>query len=83
MRLSQENQDLREILKQYLDGISVNGEVLNNPENPLLEVNSKLQQSLKAWAAETEALASRAATAQAPASIPGQEQLELVIQHVG
>ena len=82
-RLSQENQELREILKQYLDGISVNEDVLNNPENPLLVVNSKLQHSLKARAAEMEAPASRINTAQPPASAPGQEQLELVVQHVG
>lgn len=82
-RLSQENQELREILKQYLDGISVNEDVLNNPENPLLVVNSKLQHSLKARAAEIEAPASRINTAQPPASAPGQEQLEVVVQHVG
>ena len=39
-RLSQENQELREILKQYLDGISVNEEVINAP-NPLLVVNHR------------------------------------------
>merc|ERR1711939_465804 len=40
MRLSGENSDLRSILKQYLDGISVNEDVINNP-NPLLVVNHK------------------------------------------
>ena len=39
-RLSRENQDLRAILKQYLDGISVNSEVID-AHNPLLVVNSK------------------------------------------
>jgi len=39
-RLSHENSDLRSILKQYLDGISVNEDVINNP-NPLLVVNHK------------------------------------------
>merc|ERR1719353_2878316 len=39
-RLNQENGDLRSILKQYLDGISVNEDVINNP-NPLLVVNHK------------------------------------------
>lgn len=38
--LSQENQKLRMLLKQYLDGISVNDEVLSHV-NPLLVVNSK------------------------------------------
>ena len=39
-RLRHENGDLRSILKQYLDGISVNEDVINNP-NPLLVVNHK------------------------------------------
>ena len=39
-RLGGENSDLRSILKQYLDGISVNEDVINNP-NPLLVVNHK------------------------------------------
>ena len=44
-RLDRENADLRSILKQYLDGISVNDDVLNNPINPLLVVNNRLQVS--------------------------------------
>ena len=39
-RLKQENQDLRNILKQYLDGISVNADVINEP-NPLLVLNNR------------------------------------------
>jgi len=39
-RLANENSDLRSILKQYLDGISVNEDVINNP-NPLLVINHK------------------------------------------
>ena len=39
-RLRRENTDLRSILKQYLDGISVNEDVINAP-NPLLVVNHK------------------------------------------
>jgi len=39
-RLRHENGDLRSILKQYLDGISVNEDVINNA-NPLLVVNHK------------------------------------------
>merc|ERR1711943_136643 len=39
-RLGRENTDLRSILKQYLDGISVNEDVINAP-NPLLVVNHK------------------------------------------
>jgi hypothetical protein len=33
-------------LKQYLDGISLNDDVMNNPVNPLLVVNSRLQVTL-------------------------------------
>jgi len=39
-RLEQENTDLRAILKQYLDGISVNDDVIN-ASNPLLIINSR------------------------------------------
>ena len=45
-RLEKENADLRSILKQYLDGISVNDEVMNNPINPLMVVNNRLQVTL-------------------------------------
>lgn len=38
-RVEQENADLRAILKQYLDGISVNDDVLN-AANPLFVVSS-------------------------------------------
>ena len=40
-RLNKENADLQAILKQYLDGISVNQEVMTS-ENPLLVVNGKV-----------------------------------------
>lgn len=40
-RLLQENEDLQSILKQYLDGISVNEDVLSRA-NPLLVVNDRL-----------------------------------------
>merc|ERR1719262_257674 len=40
-RLEKENQQLRSLLKQFLDGVSVNEEVLSNP-NPLLVVNGKV-----------------------------------------
>lgn len=42
-RLSKENEDLRQLLKGFLDGISVNDAVINNPANPLLVVNQRLQ----------------------------------------
>lgn len=45
-RLEKENADLRSILKQYLDGISVNDDVMNNPINPLMVVNNRLQVTL-------------------------------------
>ena len=41
-RLLRENEDLQSILKQYLDGISVNEDVMNR-ENPLLVVNHRLR----------------------------------------
>eukprot|EP00401_Gymnodinium_catenatum_P083262 CAMPEP_0117607492 /NCGR_PEP_ID=MMETSP0784-20121206/80289_1 /TAXON_ID=39447 /ORGANISM="" /LENGTH=484 /DNA_ID=CAMNT_0005410673 /DNA_START=127 /DNA_END=1581 /DNA_ORIENTATION=+ len=40
-RLNKENTQLRSILKQFLDGVSVNEEVLSQP-NPLLVVNGKV-----------------------------------------
>merc|ERR1712217_291600 len=40
-RLNKENAQLRSILKQFLDGVSVNEDVLANP-NPLLVVNGKV-----------------------------------------
>lgn len=40
-RLEKENVQLRSILKQFLDGVSVNQDVLENP-NPLLVVNGKV-----------------------------------------
>jgi hypothetical protein len=40
-RLEQENHDLRGILKQYLDGIAVSGDVVDKA-NPLLIVNGRV-----------------------------------------
>merc|ERR550532_2665564 len=40
-RLKKENAQLRSILKQFLDGVSVNEDVLGNA-NPLLVVNGKV-----------------------------------------
>lgn len=45
-RLRSENKDLRAILKQYLDGVSVNVDVMNNPSNTLMVVNQRLQLTL-------------------------------------
>jgi len=42
-RIAAENADLRVILKQYLDGISVTPTVVSNPVNPLLVVNQRLK----------------------------------------
>jgi len=41
VRLEKENTQLRSILKQFLDGVSVNEEVLSRP-NPLLVINGKV-----------------------------------------
>ncbi|KAG2490043.1 hypothetical protein HYH03_011508 [Edaphochlamys debaryana] len=81
-RLERENADLRSILKQYLDGISVNDDVLNNPVNPLLVVNQRLQITLternKARAA---AMAQRAAGGQGSgAASPAKQQVYEVVQ---
>ena len=40
-RLEKENVQLRSILKQFLDGVSVNENVLSGP-NPLLVINGKV-----------------------------------------
>ena len=40
-RLSKENEDLRSILKQYLDGIAITEDVVDI-DNPLLIVNGKV-----------------------------------------
>ena len=39
--LEKENQFFKSLLKQYLDGVSVNDDVLNN-NNPLMVINSKV-----------------------------------------
>ena len=45
-RLNEENENLRSILKQYLDGISVNDDVLGR-DNPLFVVNEKVNVNLE------------------------------------
>lgn len=45
-KLSEENKKLQVILKRYLNGLSVNPEVLNDPTNSLLIVNNKIQSKL-------------------------------------
>jgi len=52
-RLEKENRQLRSILKQFLDGVSVNEEVLSRP-NPLLVVNGKVNLNHIAGARATE-----------------------------
>lgn len=44
---SLQNEELRRILKHYLEGISVSEGVLQNPVNPLLVVNERLQKALQ------------------------------------
>ena len=43
---SQTHAHLPPLVPQYLDGISVNDDVLNNPANPLLVINQRLQITL-------------------------------------
>ena len=45
-QLQKENEDLKVILKRYLDGISIHPDVLDTP-NPLLVVNSREPPSIK------------------------------------
>lgn len=45
-RLEQENADLRALLKRYLDGVSVNEDVMADPNNPLLIDNFRFQATL-------------------------------------
>lgn len=72
-RLQKENADLRSILKQYLDGISVNDDVMNNPINPLMVVNQRLQVTLaERNKARTQVLAQRQGGAAAALSVTGQ-----------
>ena len=73
-RMNAENADLRAILKQYLDGISVNEDVINNPANPLLIVNNKLLVGTRAAAAAQHA-------APAPPSRPPAQ--EVVVDAAG
>lgn len=46
-RLEEENDELKRILKAYLDGISVGPETMADPTNPLLIVNQRLQRTLR------------------------------------
>lgn len=40
-KLDNENMFIKNLLRQYLDGVSVNNDVMNNP-NPLFIVNNKI-----------------------------------------
>ena len=41
-RLKAENASYQELLKQYIDGVSVNDTVMTNPGNPLFVVNGRV-----------------------------------------
>ena len=43
--ISQENNELRDVLKRYLDGISVNEDVISDDANPLLVINDRMMKS--------------------------------------
>ena len=49
-RLEQENDDLRTLLKQYLDGVTVDEGVMDDPYNSLCVVNDRLQRRTAAAA---------------------------------
>jgi hypothetical protein len=80
-RLEKENGDLRSILKQYLDGISVNDEVMNNPINPLMVVNNRLQVTLAERNKARAQVLQRGGTGQQQA--PPSPQLVLALAGVG
>ncbi len=69
--------DCRSILKQYLDGISVNDDVLNNPVNPLMVVNNRLQVTL----AERNKARAQAQAMRAGAAAPGQLVMVNAVSH--
>ena len=82
-RLEKENADLRSILKQYLDGISVNDEVMNNPINPLMVVNNRLQVTLaERNKARAQVLTQRGGGG-SPAATGQQPQPQLALAGVG
>jgi hypothetical protein len=58
-RLTKENEDLRQLLKSFLDGISVNDAVIDSPANPLIVVNQRLQLTLAERRKAAAAAASR------------------------
>jgi len=86
-RLEKENADLRSILKQYLDGISVNDDVMNNPVNPLMVVNNRLQVTLternKARQQATLLRTQQAAGTQGTAAAAAAPQVVPVYAHAG
>jgi len=83
-RLEKENADLRSILKQYLDGISVNDEVMNNPINPLMVVNNRLQVTLSERnKARAQVLTQRGAAGSAAGQQQGAPQPQLVMAVAG
>lgn len=77
-RLQKENDDLRAVLKQYLDGISVNDDVLNNPVNPLMVVNQRLQITLTERNRARAHAASSAGSASKPQSAAAAAKPQLV-----
>lgn len=67
LKLDASNKELRHVLKKYLDGISVNEDVINDPTNPLFVVNNKVHTQLKVQTEEEQLQ---------------QEQLKLIQQFV-
>lgn len=43
--IQKENNELRDVLKRYLDGISVNEDVISDDANPLLVINDRMMKS--------------------------------------
>ncbi|WIA15123.1 hypothetical protein OEZ85_001813 [Tetradesmus obliquus] len=89
LRLEAENADLRQLLKSFLDGISVNEAVLNTPANPLLVVNQRLQlvmaerRKQRSAGQQKGTQESRAASATKAASQQQQQQQQPVLRLQG
>ena len=63
--IQRENAELRDVLKRYLDGISVNEDVISDDGNPLLVINDRMKRHMQQQHANATANASTANAAAA------------------
>ena len=76
--IQRENNQLRDVLKRYLDGISVNEDVISDDSNPLLVINDRMMKHQKQQEQQMHASGAAAAAAaaqEAPQNILVVEQL--------